>query len=485
MSLVEELFKKSTVTNSKGGQYYFTSYNANLDLFSMSLRNFKDSAIIGYFENAYEEDKVLAIANLLNLLDIRDGKGERHVFKICFRWLCDNGDLEDAKLVASYIGTLGRWDYILEGLETRLEDYIIYTIDRQLEKDISSETPSLLAKWLPSRSRKNDTLNYIKVLCDRLHINREQYRKILSSIRKKLNLIETKLADKNYDIDFEKVPTKAMLKYSKAFTRNCKDEFSKFVELADNGELKVNTKGLFAHEIIHKIRTNRYILSETDRKLYNAMWEQQKNVLADCDKNILVMADTSGSMWGTPIEVSIGLALYIAERNKGAFANTYMTFSENPLFQQVKGKDITSKFENVKEIVANTDIDAAFELLLTTAKENFIPQQEMPSHIIIISDMEFDEGVYSKGGTNFNGWKKAFNDANYELPKIIFWNVNGGRTGLPATKFDKDVAMISGFSTSILENILNLEEFTPMNIMIEKLDKYIQIINKWKNYPNE
>lgn len=474
MSLLEEMLKNSTISNTKGGKYYSTTYNSNLDMFSMLSRNMEENKVLTMFKSAYAEDKKLSVANLLYLLDIRDGKGERRLFKICFKWLCNN-DKEYSIKVLNLIGELGRYDYILEALHTPIEKEVIDLIDKQLKDDYNSEYPSLLAKWLPSRGQNR------KYLTVKLNLTNKQYRKILSKIRARLNLIETSLCNKEYsEIDFEKVPTKAMLKYRKAFQRHCEDEYSEYLDKASNGEKKINTKGLFAYEIVSKIYGKH--VNKNEENLYQAMWEQQKDVLNGYNGNILVMADTSGSMtWGgsgnaQPIYSSIGLALYIAERNKGAFKNYYMTFSSRPLLQKVTGKTIVDKVHNIKTIVENTDIDRAFELLLETAKNSNIPEEEMPTHIIIISDMEFDNGVYSNGGTNFSGWKKAFKESGYKLPKIIFWNVSGNVMGTPTTKFENDVAMINGFSTSVFENILNLENLTPENVMLTKLKKYLEMI---------
>ena len=92
--------------------------------------------------------------------------------------------------------------------------------------------------------------------------------------------------------------------------------------------------------------------------------------------------------------------------------------------------------------------------------------------------MEFDDGVYSKGGTNFQGWKKAFAEHGYTLPKIVFWNVAGRTNGLPVTKNDKDVVMVSGFSTNLLESIFKVEEFNPLEQMLAALEKYIVLVDK-------
>ena len=382
--------------------------------------------------------------------------------------------------VLNNISKLGRYDYILEALETPLKENVLNLIHEQLKEDMISENPSLLAKWLPSIKRhgKRDmkAVQLVKELEFRSEAN---YRKFLRILRDKIKIVEHNLSNKDYDIDFEKVPTKAMLKYRKAFSNHCKDKYSDYLQKADKGEAKVNTKGLYCYDIINKIYYRSHF-TEEERHLYNAMWEQQKDILAGNNSNILVMADTSGSMtWEkNAIETSIGLAIYMAERNHGIFKDYYMTFSSRPLLQKVKGVDIVDKVQNVECIVDNTDIDKAFKLLLETCVENALSQEDIPSHIIIVSDMEFDRGVYSEQGTNFEGWKKAFKNAGYKLPQIVFWNL--GVRGFPVTKFDEDVCIINGFSTSIFENLLDLEHFTPVGVMMSTLKKYIEIIEKSK-----
>jgi uncharacterized protein with von Willebrand factor type A (vWA) domain len=479
MDLIEGMLKKQTVLNSKGGEYYNSTYNDNLDLFSGVNRYTDTDKMIKIFKNAFNEDKNLATANLLYFLDIRNGKGERKVFKTLFKELCSL-DKEYAIIVLNNISKLGRYDYILEALETPLKENVLNLIHEQLKEDMISENPSLLAKWLPSIKRhgKRDmkAVQLVKELEFRSEAN---YRKFLRILRDKIKIVEHNLSNKDYDIDFEKVPTKAMLKYRKAFSNHCKDKYSDYLQKADKGEAKVNTKGLYCYDIINKIYCRSHF-TEEERHLYNAMWEQQKDILAGNNSNILVMADTSGSMtWEkNAIETSIGLAIYMAERNHGIFKDYYMTFSSRPLLQKVKGVDIVDKVQNVECIVDNTDIDKAFKLLLETCVENALSQEDIPSHIIIISDMEFDRGVYSEQGTNFEGWKKAFKDAGYKLPQIVFWNL--GVRGFPVTKFDEDVCIINGFSTSIFENLLDLEHFTPVGVMMSTLKKYIEIIEKSK-----
>ena len=478
MNLLDSLKDKDTTLNTKGGEYFSTTYDANLDLFSNITRFTDEDKIVYKFNDALRENKELALANLLYFLDIRGGKGERRIFKLIFKDLCLYNK-EEALTILPFIGELGRYDYILEGIGTLIEDEVVSLIKDTLENDLKSDNPSLLAKWLPSHRSHGKNNLLAKKLAKLLGITPKEYRKTLSTLRSKINLVEKNLTNKDYEkIVFDEIPAKAMLKYNKAYNRNMPLEFEAYKENLKNNSSKINTDGLFSYEIIKKILFN----SSYDEDLYNLMWEKQKDVFYGNHENILVVADTSGSMksYGAiPYCSSVGLAIYTAERNKGFFKNHFITFSEEPVLHEIKGKSIVEKVHNMKTINAyNTDIDKVFKLLLDTSLENNLKQEDLPSHILIISDMEFDRGVYSETGTNYSGWKKAFIDAGYKLPTIIFWNVSGNGRGVPVTKFSSDVSIVSGFSTNILSNLLTLDNYSPLSMMMEKLSIYLEMLNK-------
>ena len=266
-----------------------------------------------------------------------------------------------------------------------------------------------------------------------------------------------------------------MIKYNESYKKNMLEKFNQYKESVSKGEEKINTTGLFSYEIIKKLIINK----KDDTKLYDLMWKNQKEIFTT-NKNLLVVADTSGSMTAhqyIPISTSIGLALYIAERNEGFFKNHFITFSDKPTLQEIKGKTLIEKLNNIKEINAyNTDIDKVFELILKTSQENKLKTKDLPEQILIISDMEFDRGICSKEGTNFKGWNKSFKELGYKLPTIIFWNVAASTNGVPTTIFENDVAMVSGFSTNILNNLLTLDEYSPKNVMLEKLSIYLEML---------
>jgi len=481
MNLLDGMKKNNTILNTKGSEYYATTYDSNLDVFSMLSRFNEEEVILQIFDKALEEDKDLALANLLYILDIRNGKGERRLFKIIYKELCMYHP-EEALRILPFISELGRYDYVLVGLDTPIEKETIELIKNQLEIDEESDTPSLLAKWLPSHRSHGVNNILAKKLIKALNMKEKDYRRLLKSLRDKLNLVEKNLTTKEYkNIVFSEVPSKAMLKYRKAFQEKMTLRFEKYKKDVASNHEKIHTTGLFSYEIIKKI----YMEKEKDTELYDLMWANQKDIFDGVHKNLLVVADTSGSMtsYGAiPYCTSVGLAIYIAERNQGYFKNHFITFSDEPTVQEIKGKTITEKVKNMREInVLNTDIDKVFDLILKTSLENKLSQEDLPETILIISDMEFDRGVHSRTGTNFQGWKKSFEEEGYKLPTIIFWNVAGNSRGVPVTKFDHDVAMASGFSTDILENLLNLEEYSPKDVMLEKLSIYLEMLGVHKD----
>ena len=479
MNLLDGMKINNTKLNTKGSDYYDTSYNSNLDVFTMITRFNSEEVIIRLFSNALNDHVDLALANLLYFLDIRNGKGERRIFKIIYKYLCNNYP-EYAIKILPFISNLGRYDYILVGIDTKIEEYVINIIKEQLETDKKSDNPSLLAKWLPSHRTHGKNNMLAKKIIKTLNMSEKEYRIILKELRNKLNIVEKNLTNKEYNkIEFSKVPAKAMIKYNEAYNKHMSKELELYKKSVLNGDKKINTSGLFAYEIVKKIILNQ----ECDTEIFDLMWKNQNEIM-NTNRNLLVVADTSGSMTCNnyiPFCNSIGLAMYIAERNNGFFKNHFITFSEKPTLQEIKGNNLLEKVRNIREVNAwNTDIDKVFELILNTSIENKLDQKELPEQIIIISDMEFDKGVYSKNGTNFQGWKKTFQEAGYKLPTLIFWNVAGKTLGIPVTKFDSDVAMVSGFSTNILSNLLDLDKYSPLSVMLETLSPYLDMLNDKK-----
>lgn len=467
----ENLESNSYIENSKGGLYYKTTYNANLDLFTLATRYKDKSSLIRLFDNAFNEDTTIALAILLFNLDIRGGKGERRVFKTLFHHLCTINE-EYALKILYLIPELGRYDYILETYQTKLWNKTLEIIKSQLNLDLANPNPSLLAKWLPS-VRTHNVNNMLAInLAKDLGLSPKDYRKTLSLLRKKINIVEHNITNKTYsDIDYERVPSIAINKYANLFKEKDEERFNAYINAVRNNQKKINTSVIEPYQIIKRSMNN------ANNDVLDEIWKNQTDVLDGDKTNALVIADTSGSMWSydrLPISCALGLAIYIAERNQGIFHNTFINFSDNPTFQKLNGDTLSQKLNSIDydNWGGTTNIDKALELIQNASISS--SESECPSHLIIISDMEFDRS-FSKI-PNYKHWQKEYENHNLKMPKIVFWCISPNQMGIPITKNDGNAIAISGFTPKIFKGILNLDEYSPVNAMLEVINKYIEML---------
>ena len=219
------------------------------------------------------------------------------------------------------------------------------------------------------------------------------------------------------------------------------------------------------------------------KNLINTMWKKQSKI--EFDKNVLVIADTSGSMQGTPFETAISLAIYISQNNKSEeWRNRFIIFSSDCIeYSYNKNAEFTDIIDEIPFIVENTNIDKVFKKILNDSVEKNLPQLD---EVIIISDMEFDEVQDKKDMSNFKYWKSEFAKHNYELPKIIFWNVARNVESFPVTKLDYGTCLVSGYSKNILKSIIDIENFDPIDVMLKTLEekKYFEMVRAIKENLN-
>jgi hypothetical protein len=189
-----------------------------------------------------------------------------------------------------------------------------------------------------------------------------------------------------------------------------------------------------------------------------------------CKERILPVCDVSGSMTGQPMEVSIGLGLYISERNEGPLKDLVLTFSDEPQFHKIEGATLTERVTNLSRANwgMNTDLNKTFNVLLKRAIAGNVAQEDMPTKLLIISDMEFDQACGSR--TNFDLIKAAYAESGYEMPGIIFWNVNGRLGNLPVKANTPNTALVSGYSPSIIRSVLGGDDLSPLAVMMKTID---------------
>ncbi|MDE5834185.1 MAG: DUF2828 family protein, partial [Ruminococcus sp.] len=353
------------------------------------------------------------------------------------------------------------------------ESEAVDEMKKQLDSDIeamkNNETVSLLAKWLPSvNATSAETKAMGKKIARLFGMKEKNYRHTLSALRKYIDIIENRLRVSDYTFDYSKQPSGAMFKYSKAFIRNDNERYTEYLNAVQKGETKLNTSTLYPYEIIRRCEN----ASKDERKSLDVTWNNLP-VYCSNNENAIAVIDTSGSMtWSpdnsvSPLDVALSLGIYFAEHNTGKFANHFITFSRNPRLIEIKGNNIYEKVKycNTFSEVDNTDLESVFNLILTTAVKNKIPQNELPSKIYIISDMEFDMCI--EGGNSmplFNAMKNKYKNHGYELPTVIFWNVDSRNSNIPIDISDTGATLVSGFSPVIFDMAIS-NELSPESIM--------------------
>lgn len=442
-----------------------------------AMRQRSDADVIDLFSKAFYQDRLVALKTLFYIRDVREGQGERKTFRTAINWLANNYTDILVKNLEN-IALFGRWDDLYSLVGTPAEDAAFKLIATQLRKDAvdaaDGKPISLLAKWLKSvntSSAESRNLGYKTAKA--LGVTPKQYRKALAALRKHIDVIEVKLSKKQFDqIDYEKVPSKASLLYRKAFNKRDGERYRAYLGAVEKGEAKMNASVVYPYDIVRPIESD-HESDPVQLKALDLAWKNQPNWLAEHPHKGLVVADVSGSMYGLPILVSISLAIYFAERNVGPFQNCFMTFSQQPKLQFITGQTIAEKVRSLNRSGwdMNTDVQAAFDLILSTAIKGKVRQDDMPSVLYIISDMQFDACAQNGAGTNFEVIKRKYAASGYTMPKLVFWNVNASNSDYPVTVNDQGVCLVSGCSPSILKSVLSAKTFTPTDIMLETLNK--------------
>lgn len=472
------LMKKSIDVNTykiteNGALGYASSGHALLDLNFMvsSLRNCTEEEIYGYFLNAFAEDANLAMKWLFYVRDVRGGLGERRTFRAIYSRL----PKQIGERFLHFIPEYGRYDDLIFLVTCpQYQNAVIDLIRIQLGKDIENMKAgkgiSLCAKWMPSINTSSAQTRALgHKIAKKLGLSLKQYRKLLSRLRKYTNVVETKMSANEWEeIAYEAVPSRANLKYRNAFKLHDEERFSAF--LAEKGG-SMKSSNLLPYEMYRAASWN----DEVTEQLWKNYPKRETN-------NTLVVADGSGSMtwdWingsgATPLDVANSLAIYFAENAQGPYANKYITFSSRP--QYVDLGENTSLYEKKKIALrhaecSNTNIEAVFDLILDTARTNSLKQEDIPENVIILSDMEFDEGR-TKGYTTealFETIKKKYKVYGYKMPKLIFWNICGRSGAVPLQSNENGLVLMSGFTPNQMNMIMS-NQLDPYKNLVEVLN---------------
>ena len=479
--MLQYLKKQANRTYTENGAVTnLTTESDCLDLFATigALRSAADTEVFARYDRAWVENPELAIKTLFFARDIRGGLGERKVFRAILRHM--SGDMPASVQKNLWaVAEFGRWDDLLVLLDSPLRQDVVTYIKEQLDADIKAldddGTVSLLGKWLPSVNAHNaDTVRYGKLIAKALNMTEAEYRRVLTKLRARIAIIENSLREKDYTFDYEKQPSKAMMKYRKAFLRNDGERYKEFLSHVEKGEAKLHTGTVYPYDVVRPIISGS--MSDDERRSVDVTW----NALEDFTRgeNALAVIDGSASMYGCgcgnlkPAEVALSLGVYFAEHSKGAFAGHFITFSGKPRLVEIKGEDVFEKIKYCMSFneVANTNIKAVFDLILSTAVKYKLPQSELPATLYIISDMEFDSCAENADITNFEYANAAFEAHGYKLPTVVFWNVQSRNEQQPVTMNEQGVVLVSGASPRVF-SMIKSGSLSPMAFMLDTLNK--------------
>lgn len=497
--LLNAVKEATNVTRTENGAVTRkTTMSALLDLFGTgaAYRTRGESDCIVLFQKAFDENPVYALKCLFYLRDARGGQGERRFFRVVTKWLADNKTAA-MKRNLKYVPEFGRWDDLYVFVGTALEQDAFNLMGEQFVLDLQCKTPSLLAKWLKSENTSSAQSRALATKTRKTFgLTPREYRKSLSILRARINVLERLMSAGQWDkIEFDKIPSKAGLVYRNAFARHdvermkAKVEVQSYADFVQDKNTKVNAKALYPYEVVAKATdysgmNHGWYWSENysrndpvERAAINKYWDNLEDYFNGASLDALCMIDTSGSMWGTeasaPINVAISIGLYAAERARGPFHGHYISFSSHPQLIETYGFDFVDKVRRIysTNLCENTNIEAAFDMLLNTAIKSHCRQSDLPKTIIVVSDMQFDAQRGRYGSSNVtlmeniaNKWQRA----GYQMPELVYWNVQARGNNVIPMQAKDGITFVSGFSPVLFEQIMKGK--TGYDLMMDKLN---------------
>ena len=464
MKLVDALQTKNTVTEN-GMVTNSSSLNDCVNLFFQigAMRGQDKTRLVNTFVKAYEENALTAMKILFWARDVRGGAGERQIFKDIVKYLAGS-KTESMRKNLGLISEFGRWDDLLSLVGTPLENDALTLISDALKNG-----DGLAAKWMPRPNVNNrEKKRQASALRKFLKLTPATYRKTLAELSSTVE--QLMCANEFGKINYSHVPSKAMSDYMRAFGKRDGERFTSFIESVKKGDVKINAGAVYPYDIIKNLK-----YGSSDGA--DVQWDALPNYLENNNEQFLPVVDVSGSMECpagnnpnvTCMDVAISLGLYISERNEGAFKDSFITFSDRPSLQVLKG----SLSERYRQLARadwdmSTNIERVFTTILSSAVSNNVPQSEMPTMVLILSDMEFNQGTrgnWDKSAQEI--FESKYAEAGYKMPKIVYWNIQARNNNFPVQFNKEGVSLVSGFSPSLLTSVLSGKDLTPFSMMME------------------
>ncbi|CAE6398994.1 unnamed protein product [Rhizoctonia solani] len=327
---------------------------------------------------------------------------------------------------------------------------------------------------------------------EQAQILRSFYRRwVVSPLRRFVDVTEIKMSSKQWEsINYKHVPSQCMKQNKANFFKHDEKRLTNYLADVAMGKSSISGATLLPHQLLIEAlkaapssnvggkakspekaveQEIQRRLEETNKKVIEAQWNSLIERMKESGalESSLGLVDVSGSMGSIhrpppkasgsvqPIFPAVSLGLVLAALAKPPFNNMFITFSASPELLTVPPGGLVdqAKWMVGTDWGMNTDYEAVFlKLILPAAVKNKVKPEDMVKRLFVFSDMQFDESV--SGGSSDGAWEtthdrvaKAFKEAGYEVPEIVYWNLQGGTTkpDTPGT------ALITGFSANMMK----------------------------------
>jgi hypothetical protein len=424
------------------------------------------------------------------------------------------GSWKDLKYFCEYCKSQG------DSITSDLIKFSVSLTNEQIKKDhaslvSNSNDISLAAKWAPREKSSFGWLyealavdyfsNFLTTANTDERVRKAvlkcktEYRKVLSSLNRKIDTTQIKQCEKIWQhIDFKNVTSVTLSKQKKAFLnikkngdvrypdsfdrKTCAENFNAHIQKAVKGEVEMKGKRVGMADFT-KQATNLLVKgTQAEKDLLNSQWRDNSSQNGGLGK-MIAMVDVSGSMQGDPMEVAIALGIRIAE--KSVIGKRVMTFTAKPTWVNLEAyPDFISQVNVVKRCDwgMNTNFHAALDLILDAIVQNkMAPEDVQDMVLVILSDMQMDLGdncdkkaLYDIMTTKYRDAGIRVNGTPYKPPHILFWNLRS-TSGFPTLANQSNVSMMSGFSPSLLnlfceQGLDALQSCTPWSLLVKSLE---------------
>ncbi len=474
MNFAEAAMMNAAFTRTENGAVALnTTGDARLDFFGTagSLRGADQERITRLFSEAFKEDPLFATKIAFYTRDVRGGLGERQTFRTLLQFMAKYHP-ETLRPNLDLIGVYGRYDDLYCLIGTPLEHEMWAAMKKQFEEDRQNlqdgKALSLLAKWIKTADASSVNTRKLGVLtAGKLGYSVYEFKRLVRAMRKQIGIVEAFMSAGRWDeIRYSAVPSRAMMIYRNAFMKHDAVRFGEFIKNAARGEETIHSAALFPYDIVEKVMEMHWRgIRITEDETLEAQWRQLPDYV-EAGTNALVIADTSGSMYGRPLAASVGLAVYFAEHNTGPYHNMFMSFSGTSRIQMLKGETLAQKIRSIdmNDWANNTNLQAAFRHVLEIAVKNHVSQEDMPKSLIVISDMEIDY-CGDKNWTFYEKMSREFRKHGFQIPNIIFWNVASRHDVFHADRRRAGVQLVSGQSTAVFRQVMHCVGLNPVEAM--------------------